>query len=154
MTKKRAEILISGVWIVISILLLYTTRNAQLGMLYPRVLLIGIMILSALIILANPIKRFFLKENNSEGENTDEKIDFISVDVVVMVVSLFIYVALWSLIGFVLSSIVFMFVLYAYKKVPLRKSVIVSIAGALAVQFIFGYMFQVPLPQSGFLIWF
>lgn len=132
-------IVISAIFLVMSYDLIAEAR------LFPLIFLIIMIVFSILLI----IKGVNRKEFNSHGDDEEK----ISIDLLkkplVLFVGVFLYCLLINLIGFFLSSIIFMIAFMYLNKYKSYKSIIFStLLTILFVYFIFVYQLNVAIPSG------
>lgn len=142
----KADQVWTGIIICASLVLFGVSRNIISGAAYPRAMLILILVL-AFVSLVISVRKGRAETRQTISREKGNKAKEISV----LVVSPFIYAILWSIVGFLVATVIFLFGLFSYKRVSLVKSIITAVVAAIVIEYIFGTLFQVPLPMLGWL---
>lgn len=142
---------LSRMWAVVIILVmaffLLISRNLKFAAAYPRIMAITTILLGIVTIVLS-----FRSER--ESEKTEEKGDTITkfdkesiITIGILLVVPLVSLMLWDVLGFICSAFLCLSGLFIYKKQPIIKSIIVAAALVVTIQYVFGTLFQVPLPM-------
>lgn len=122
-----------------------TTDGSMTSMAFPRAIYIAIMVMCAYLI----AKAIIWFKNNPKSEVTAEKGSLIPKKTVLTFIAICIYAALWEVIGFTLSTLLFVFA-ESYmldRKRPIWLTAAVAIGATVIMYVVFGMMFKVSFPD-------
>jgi len=85
-------------------------------------------------------------EQVSAMEIDEETTPFFSKDVLLVMIVSFVTALLWKSLSFLIAGFLSLLILFLCKKQPLVKSVIVAAVTVVVIQYVFGNLFQIPLP--------
>jgi hypothetical protein len=152
LTKRQAELLCAWVILAFSLIMLWVSQQLEHGAVYPRTTLIATAFFALVVMITASRNKHRDNTDNSAGAgvSTEKKS---SCRLLLLIVAPIVYFGLWPVIGYVLSSLLFMIGLLSYFKYPLVKGIVVSVVVTLTINVVFKTILQVPLPTPDWLSW-
>ncbi|MGI6028679.1 MAG: tripartite tricarboxylate transporter TctB family protein [Candidatus Heteroscillospira sp.] len=150
--NKILELAVSVFFILVSIYMIYvaqttgmpTTDGSMSSMAFPRAMYIVIILLCTYLVVMNLM--WFKK--NPKDPNA-EKVSFIPRKSVLTFIFICVYAALWNVIGFTASTLLF-FLAEAYmldRKRPFWLTLLIAVCACVLMYVVFGMMFKVAFPD-------
>ena len=162
MTHRTESILWSSIVAVVMLVFLYLSFSLRYGAMYARVTIVASLSFALISLILSLRKKEPPKTSYSEAELEEMEVverthaleameegrtPFLSVDVVLVMLVSFVSALLWEQISFVYASFLALLILFLVKRQPVLKSVIVAAATVCIIQYVFGNIFQIPLPS-------
>ena len=161
MTSRMESILWSSIIVVVMLFFLSLSFKLRYGAMYAQVTIIATLTF-ALISFALSLR----KKERTKTTYSEEELDamdgaerarvlealeggtpFLSTDVLLVIAVSFISALLWEPISFLYSGSLSLLILFLVKRQPIIKSIIVAAATVCVIQYVFGNIFQIPLPS-------
>ena len=152
--SKYFELIVSILLLAGSCFMLYIAQTtgkpsndgSLSAMAFPRAIYIAIVVLSVYLI-AKCAKWF--KDNPKTAENAPAKGTFLPQKSVVTFIAICVYAALWQVIGFSLSTLLFFIAesIYLDRKRPIWLTILIGVIATVVMYAVFGLSFKVALPD-------
>lgn len=152
--SKYFELIVSVLLLIGSCFMIYiaqttgkpSTDGSLTAMAFPRAMYIVIIILSVYLIAMNAI---WFKNNPKTPENTPPKGTLLPRKSWVTFVAICVYAAMWQVIGFSLSTLLFFIgeAIYLDRKRPLWLTILIGVIATIFMYVVFGVLFKVSLPD-------
>ncbi len=153
--KQRIEIAVTSLIMGIACYLQYVAYTSKVrtkvqgmkSMTFPKVILYGIIVLCAVTLIRGILNyRKLKKQEAGTAEKTTGKVDFRIPMTVGMII---LYALLWNVLGFVISSMLFVCVesILLDRSKPWWQALIIGVAYVIIVYLIFGAGFKVNFPE-------
>ncbi|WP_096203165.1 tripartite tricarboxylate transporter TctB family protein [Bacillus sp. FJAT-45350] len=113
---------------------------------WPLLVLTGLVLLSAFVL----VKTIFVKRREKVNKQAEDEYlqDFSTTRLISLIVGMFIYLYLMQFLGFILSSLLFIYFVCTLIKIPLIKKLIFTFVSLGVFIFLFGKILYVPLPRG------
>ncbi len=162
MSHRSESILWCSAVTLVMVVFFRLTFDLKFGAMYARVTILATLAFALIsLLLSLTQKPAPAKKKHTEAElvamDTAERLEalagqeegtpFFSADVALVVAVSFIGALLWEPISFLYAGFAAMLILFLVKKQPLLKSAVVALGTVCAIQYVFGNLFQIPLPS-------
>lgn len=145
------ELVVDIVFLAVSVFLFGTTYTFRVANIesgggpafWPRILL-GIIIVLEIVLIVLTYRKF--KKGELKKEKDPEVIN--PQNLYIGIGAMALYILLINYLGFLISTILFMFAMMHFLQVKLRRNIIVSLVGSYIIAYVFVGLLMVPLPQG------
>jgi hypothetical protein len=145
------ELIVDLVFLAVSIFLFGTTYTFRVANIesgggpafWPRILL-GVMIVLEIVLVIISYRKY--KKGELKKEKDPEVVN--PKNLYIGIGGMALYILLISYLGFLISTMLFMFIMMHILQVKLRRNIIVSVVGAYIISYVFVGLLMVPLPQG------
>ena len=162
MTHRTESILWSSIIAVVMLIFLYLSFSLRFGAMYARVTIVATLSFALISLILSlrqkePEKTTYSEEELENMEVAERahalevmeegRTPFLSADLLLVIAVSFASALLWEPVSFVYAGFLALLVLFLVKRQPVLKSLIVAAATICIIQYVFGNIFQIPLPS-------